>query len=524
MGRLERPFGDGQGPPPRVWVYGLVAAAVVIAALLRLLPRWPGLAQQVALPPLDLFADTRVLMARASSLPLFVLGIVVATVARAAILAAVLGFTRRRFTFALRFYVAALVPALLASGLDFSGRAVLYAYLIWGGLLLALATFVVFGAAPWVGRDALHRALGTAARRRFRFGALAAYLVALAVVGDLWRRPGAVSQVIVVPISALLTAFVARRLTAPAIRPTLRSTAVVAAALVIVVAFAVVLLRGGSDHATAVVPARAGSLLLVPGVDTSTGHGAMFKLDPRALGYSCAQTFYYSYRGPGTGGPQADAQCPIRSGTPYQRSDTTRPLAQLASALRAEIAGLPRPVVVVTHSQGAWIAWSAITGEPDTAVSALVMLAPFDQGLAPYPPPNTNRTGAAGGVAVRVMTDLGRRFGISKFDADAPLARELQGTPRAVERLVAHRLPSTVRGAAVIARGDFPLEPRSWPNGLPEACPGWLMHAALPTSSAATSAAARFLAGKPLTSCPRAIETIGHATDAFGAPPPDASN
>jgi hypothetical protein len=523
MSRLERSFGDGPGPPPRVWVYGLVATAVVLAALLRLLPRWPGLAQQVALPPLDLFADTRVLMARASSLPLFAIGIVLAVVARAALLAVVLGFTRRRFRFALRFYVAALVPALLASGLDFSGRAILYAYLIWGGLLIALATFIVLGAAPWVDRDTLHRALGTAVRRRFRFAALAAYLVALAVIGDAWRRPGGAGQVIVVPISALLTAFAARRLTAPAIRPSLRGASIVAAALVIAIAFAVSLSRT-SDHTTATAPPRRGSLLLVPGVDTSTGHGAMFKLDPRALGYSCAQTFYYSYRGPGTGGPQADARCPIRSGTPYQRSDTTRPLAQLASALRAEIVGLPRPVVVVTHSQAAWIAWSAITGEPDTAVSALVMLAPFDQGLAPYPPPNTNRTGAAGGVAVRLMTDLGRTFGISKFDPDAPLARELQGTPGAVERLVAHPLPSTVRGAGVIARGDFPLEPRSWPNGLPEACPGWLMHAALPTSSVATGAAARFLAGKPLASCPRAIETIGHATDAFGAPPPDASN
>jgi len=194
------------------------------------------------------------------------------------------------------------------------------------------------------------------------------------------------------------------------------------------------------------------------------------------------------------------------------------------ASLRAEISDLPPPVVVVTHSQGAWIAWSAIAVGGDTDAGTLVMLAPFDQGLAPYPPPNVNRTGAAGGVAVRIMADLGRRFGISKFDADAPLARELQGTPGAVERLVAHKLPSTVRGAAVIARGDLPLEPRSWPNGLAEACPGWLMHAALPTSSVAMHTVARFLDGKALPTCSRWITTIGHATDAFGAPPPGASN
>jgi hypothetical protein len=524
LSRSERPFGDGQGPPPRVWIYGVVTAGVMVAALFKALPRWPGLAQEVALPPLDLFADVRVLMTRASSLPLFAVGVVAAVAVRAAILSVILGFTRRRFTFALRFYVAALVPALLASGFDFSGRAILYAYLIWGGLLVALAAFILLGASAWVDRDTLHRALGTAIRRRFRFGALAAYLIALAVIGDLWRRPGSVSQITVVPVSAFLSAFAARRLAAPAIRPTLRSAAVAAAALVIVVAFAVALLRGGSGHATAVVPARRGSLLLVPGVDTSTGKGAMFGLDPAALGFSCAQTYYYSYRGPGPGGPQGDARCPIRSGAPYQRSDTTRPLAQLASALSAEVAGLPRPVVVVTHSQGAWVAWSAITGTPDAAVDTLVMLAPFDQGLAPYPPPNTNETGAAGGVAVRVMTDLGRTFGISQFDPDAPLARELQGTRGAVERLVAHPLPSGVRGAAVIARGDFPLEPRRWPNGLPEACPGWLFHAQLPGSSAVTQAVARFLHSGSLPACPGWIAAIGHATDAFGAPPPAASN
>jgi hypothetical protein len=529
MSRSERPRGDGQGSAPRLWVYGVVAAVVGVAALLRVLPRWPGLAHEVALPPLDLFADVRVLMARASSIPLFVLGVVGAIVVRSAVLAAVLGFTRRRFTFALRFYVAALVPALLASGLDFSGRAILYAYLIWGGLLVLLATFVVFGAAAWLGSDALHRALGTALHQRFRIAPLVLYLVGLAIVGDLWRQPGSTSQVLVVPVSALLTVLVARRLSAPPARPTYGTVAIVAAVVIIAAAIAVPKLRGSSHHPATAAPraaaARAGSLLLVPGVDTSTGHGAMFKLDPAAYGFSCAQTFYYSYRGPGHGGRQADARCPIRTGAPYVQSDTTRPLAQLAAGLRAQLAVLPAPVVVITHSQGAWIAWSALTGGPAaasraTGVSTLVMLAPFDQGLAPYPPPSANRAGATGGVAVRLMTDLGRSLGISKFDPDAPLARELQGTSGAVEALVAQRLPPTIRGAAVIARADLPLEPKSWPHGLVEACPGWLTHASLPTASAVAVAVDRFLDRRSFPPCSRWVATIGHASDAFGAPSP----
>lgn len=507
-------------------MYAVVVTGIVAATLLGLLPRWPGLAHEVALPPLDFFADVRVLMARTRSTPLFAVGVVAALVARAALLATITGFTRRRFGFALRLYLAALAPALLAAGLDFSGRAILYAYLIWAGLLVAVATFGALGATPWVGRDALHVALAEARRRRFRLGTLALYLVALAIVGLVWRRPGEASQVLVVPVSGALTAVMARRLSAQPSHPlSFRGVVVVAMAAVLTIAaitLGIPRLGGRADHTTP--PPRGGSLLLVAGVDTTTGHGALFRFDPRALGFSCGQTSYYSYRGPGTGGPQGDARCPIRSGAPYRKADTTRPLHQLASGLRAQLTGLPRPVVIVTHSQGAWIAWSEITANHDSAVRALVMLGPFNEGLAPYPPPGTDGAGAAGGAAVRLVTDLGRAVGSSKFDPDASLARELQGTSGAVERLVARRLPRSTRGAAVLARADLPLEPRPWPHGLPEACPGWLTHAGLPTSSQVLTAVDHFLRGHPLEMCPRWIAQLGHATDAFGAPSPAASD
>jgi hypothetical protein len=162
-------------------------------------------------------------------------------------------------------------------------------------------------------------------------------------------------------------------------------------------------------------------------------------------------------------------------------------------------------------------------GTRSSPVSALVMLAPFDEGLAPHPSRGVNHAAAGGGIAVRLAADLGRNLGISTFSPDARLARELQGTPGAVERLVATPLPSTVRGLAVLARGDFPIEPRPWPGGLPEACPGWLFHAALPTSSKVASVVAGFLQDAKLTRCPRWIAAVGHATDAFGAPSPAAS-
>jgi hypothetical protein len=493
-------------------VYAGVVAGVAVLALAGLLPRWPGLAHEVALPPLDLFADVRVLMARAPSAPLFVVGVVLAIIARSALLAAILGSTRRRFVYALRFYITVLVLALVASGLDFAGRAILYAYLIWGGLLVVVVTFLAVGAVPWTGRA------------KFRAVALIAYVGALAIIGDVWRRPGGASQVLIVPLSGALSVLVARRLaTEPARRLSSRGIAIVTAMmlLIVVALVAVPRLRGSPDR-TVAAP-RSGSLLLIAGVDTSTGHGALFRLDPRALGFSCAQTFYYSYRGPGGGGPQGDARCPIHTGTPYGKVDTTRPLLSLASALHDQLVGLKPPVVVVTHSQGAFIAWSELTADGADLAKALVMLAPFDEGLAPYPRPGRDGAGAVGGAVVGLVTDVGRAAGISRFDPNAPLVRELQGTSGAIERLVARPLPRSMRAAAILARGDLPLEPRPWPHDVPEACPGWLAHAGLPTSSRVLAVAREFLDGRPMPDCPRWIAALGHASDAFGAPPPAAT-
>lgn len=517
-------LGNDHVAKPRVWIYAVVVVVIVAAALVGVLPRWPGLAQEVALPPLDFFADVRVLAARATSTPAFVLGVLVALVARGAVLAAVIGFSRRRFGFAVRFYLVALVPALLSASLDFSGRAILYAYLIWAGLIITVIAFGALGATPWMGRDSLRRAFAESRHQRLRLGALIIYLLALAVVGAVWRRPGDISQVLIVPFSGGLTALAATRLSAPPQhRLSTRGVVLVAFSVVLaLVALAIVVPRLGGDSAVATrPPLRPGSLLLIAGVDTNTGNGAMFRFDPHAVGFSCRQTFYYSYRGPGHGGPQGDARCPIRRGAPYGKPDTTRPLRELTAALQAQLVGLPRPVVIVTHSQGGWIAWSGITTRA-IRVQQLVMLAPFNEGLAPYPRPGANGPGAAGGLAVRLVTDIGRSVGISRFDPDAPLARELPGTTGAVERLVARRLPRPVRAAAVIARGDLPLEPRAWPHGVPEACPGWLTHPGLPTSAAVTRAVNRFLDGHPLGSCPAWIAAIGHTTDAFGAPPPRA--
>jgi len=168
---------------------------------------------------------------------------------------------------------------------------------------------------------------------------LAVYLVALTLIGVVVRRPGEASQVLVVPISGALTVLVARRLSSEPVRISRPISVVVAAVATVAIVFGIT--RLGDNPKNAAPSTRRGSLLLVAGVDTSTGSGALFRFDPETLGFTCGQTYYYSYRGRGRGGPRGDARCPIRTGARYQKSDTTRPLGQLASALHAQLAGLP---------------------------------------------------------------------------------------------------------------------------------------------------------------------------------------
>lgn len=51
----------------------VVAVVVTVLAAMNVLPPWPGLPHLVALPPVDLFADLRVLLTQATSGSAFVL-------------------------------------------------------------------------------------------------------------------------------------------------------------------------------------------------------------------------------------------------------------------------------------------------------------------------------------------------------------------------------------------------------------------------------------------------------------------
>lgn len=508
------------GVARRWWPLAALATLVTALALVEVLPRWPGLGHQVALPPLDLFADIRVLVAEAPSPGVFVVGLAAALAVRVTVLALLLRPSARRVGFALCFYLVAMPLGILAAALDASARAMLYAYVHWAGLLATLGAFVALAAAPWVGSGRMRDALAHARKHHLRVGALILYLIVLGALGTMLRHPGDEVQIAVVPLSAALTAVCATRLEAA---PRTRVPRRVFAGLVAAILSAFVLLvalayRTGDPPQRAA--RRAGSLLLVAGVDTSTGKGSLYGLDPRALGYSCAQTFYFSYAGQGSGGPRRGAACPIRTGAPYHPADTLRPLAVLAAAFRDQVADLPRPVTVVTHSQGAWVAWAGLAARQTPSVRDVVMLGAFPGSLADYPPPGRDDRGAIVAAALRALTDTGRAIGLSNFDPDAPLARELQATPGAVEALLAQPLPRRTRAAALLSRWDLPLIRTGWPRGVLEACPGWSPHGHFPRSAPVLETARDLLERRTTPGCPTWVRALGHATEAFGAPRP----
>lgn len=482
----------------RWWPLAAAAALVVLLAVTNAVPTWPGLIHLVALPPLDQFADLRLVLSRAPSWPVFLMLLAAVSAARVALMAWLLGgLDARRLRFAALFYAVAFGPVLLAAFADATAYAVLYSRLFWPAVALVGVLVLTLGPVPWQGTVRLREALALTRRRGLRVEVTLPYCAVVLALGALAERVP-VLTVPLVPVSAVTTGLAIRAMHRPALRrPGAAVSAFVAALVAVSIAF--VATRGYDEPEPG--PPQPGSLLILSGINSASGRGAIHATDVHRLGYRCEQVYYFSYAGPGDGQPQRDATCPIRTGAPYGPSDTQRPFQEQVDLFVEQASGLPRPLVVAAHSHAVWVVWEAVaTGRAD--VDALLLVGPFPSTPTGYPPPGVNAPGRVFADLLRLAapaTDLVRFH----FDPETPAARDLLGTAGAAESVLARPLPGAVRALSLPSATDLPLMPDGRELDVERnECPARVAHPYLPKSAAFEDAAIRFLNGRPPPPCP----------------------
>jgi hypothetical protein len=509
--------GDGRATAPDARPLLAVAAAVSLLGAAGAIPVWAGLPHHTALPPLDLAADVRVLLAEAPSYPWFVLGLLAVVGLRAAVLTAVLrALDGGGLAWAVRFYALALGPALVAGALGYAGVAALYSPFLWTGAAVSVIAVIVLGPLPW-------RRLGAGGWRRRR---LTGYLAALLAISLVSALGGPVVQTACVWVSVGVTVIVAAwPQVGSALPHPVHGTGIAAVALVVVGLAA----PGSAGRPAASLPAGVavtgevageGTLFLVPGIGGMTGTSTMFELDPTELGFGCDRTAYFSYAGPGRGGPQRQSRCPVRTGAPYRFDDTRRPIGELAASFRAQLAELTPPVVVVAHSQGGWVTAAGLDEVSAPPVEAVVLVGVFPGHRHGYELDGTG-AGVVGTDALEALVALLRGADATTFDPRAPLTRQVLGTPDGVRDIMRGAFPPEVRVATVTSAFDLPVMAEGWHlPGVTDLCPVLVHHGHLPTSSLVHDRIRAFLAGRPESGCPPWRRWPAQAVTAFGPPPP----
>jgi hypothetical protein len=517
--------------PPRA---GLVAYAGLVVAVTLLgavgaLPRWPGLLHQVALPPLDLAADLRWLLARATGTPTFVAGLALVLAVRVTVLALLLGGRARpRWRLAATTYLVALLPLLVAAQLDFIAHAALYSRLFGVGVGVVGVVTLLLAGAVWAGEDRLGRGVLRSLRAGLRVGELTVYVVVLLGLGTVAQLAGPALTVALVPVSAGATLAVASRLRGPAPARPLGQLAAVTV-LAVAVWAALVVTRGAAPYDVSDT-SRDGSVLVMSGINSASGEGAIFELEPARIGYGCDAVHYFSYAGPGDGQPQGSAACPKEEGAPYRPEDTQRPFEEQVALLATQATDLEPPVTVLAHSQAAWVAWQAAAEGRLTTVDRLVLIGPFPSSPIGFPPAGERGPGRVGGALFRAFEPLPELVDFD-FDVDAPLTREVLATPDAASAIFEQPLPHDVTALAVTASSDLALMPDGWRlAGATDVCPIREAHPYLPLTPDLHRAVDRFLDATSdrdpdrdvaSAGCPPWPELFRLASQALGAPPHD---
>jgi hypothetical protein len=499
---------------------GLVGLVTLLGAV-GALPRWPGLLHQVALPPLDLAADLRWLLARATGWPSFLAGLAAVLALRITVLALLLGGrTRPRWRLAAGVYLAASPALLLAAQLDFVAHAALYSRLFGVAVGIGAVVAVLLVGAVWTGEDRFGAAVRTNLRAGLRAVEVVGYAALLLGLGVLATAGGAWAAVALVPVSGLLTLVAAHQLRSPVpARPLLRLGAVAGVALASWAG--IVVTRGAAPYEVSEAD-RDGSVLVMSGINSASGEGAIFELEPPRIGYGCDQFHYFSYAGPGDGQPRGSAACPKEEGAPYEPEDTQRPFEEQVALLAEQVAPLEPPVTVLAHSQAAWVAWQAATDGALDGVEHLVLVGPFPSSPLAFPPEGDAGPGRVGGELFRLLAPLSELVDFD-FGVDAPLTRQLLATPDAASEVFTQPLPDDLEALALTASSDLALMPDGWRlDDATDVCPIREAHPYLPITPDLHRAVDRFLDGdRGADGCPPWPELYRLASQALGAPPHD---
>lgn len=482
----------------RLWVLAAVSLIVVALAILEILPIWPGLVHLVALPPLDMYTDLRLIVTQAPSWPVAVTALVGIPALRIVVMAYLLGaLNRANLDLSARFYALLMLPLLVAAAVVSVAAAMPHSYLFWIGIGVLAPVVVGCAAAPWLGTTRLRSAFQRTWRQGLRLEVLLPYLVTVMALGVLADRVAELT-LLLVPVSALATAVALYFLQRPPVRrPGLLGALALVAALMVT---GVLVDDRRSEVSVQEPPRQEGSLMVMAGIDSTSGEGTMLGTQPEELGYTCEQLYYFSYAGAGEGQPRGHAVCPNTSGAPYEREDTQRPLDELVEVFVEQTEDLPRPLVVAGHSNSAWVAWEA-AARGEAEIDVLVLAGPMPDSPVGYPLPRQDGTGRVLGDLLRLFAPVAAFFDYEPHP-DAPQARELQADPNASRAIYSQPLPEEVRTLSVTVTRDLALMPGGWRLDVDHnACPVQASHAELPLTSEYTEELIRFLDGQPGLEC-----------------------
>jgi hypothetical protein len=502
-----------------------MVVATSVGALLSSLVRvtsdhpWPGAVHLVALPPLDLVADLRLLLATSTGMPVFVVGAVVSLAGRTLLLAAMLGrLDRGGLATAGRFVVMVWPVAFVAAALQYAGVAALYLQLFWAGTVLTVVLLMATGPVPWLADGGIRGGFSRSWHQRGRVGTVGAYLATLTMVGAVADRSGTLGAFVLLPVSAALTWLVIASLRAPD-RFVLVRRSIAGLAGAGAVALGAVVAGGPTSppEGGASVERREGSLMLMSGIDSSSGSGAVLEIDPRVYGWECDQVHYFSYAGPGDGQPRGDAVCPIRRGAPYEAADTVRSRDEVVPWIEQQVGEMEEPKVVVGHSQGAWFLWEAAADGRLDDVDTIVLLGAFPANPVGY---SSQRSGGPGRLVLDGVVRLPPPDGATVFDPGSPLGLEWLAKPGAAESTFARPLPEHLRVLSIPGALDLPAMPGGHHiDGAVDACPVPVVHPDLPYAPEVWEAVTAFLDDADLPACPW-WRTVTGAAFRHMAPPP----